>query len=198
MTDPADTTGTTIPDAGNTQVPETSGPDGTAAPTVPVAPETKGDATAEGQVPESYTFTMPDGVELDKAAADEFSVIAKEFKLSQEGAQKIADIGAAMVQRQAQEHAKTVEGWVQAAKADKDIGGDKFSENLGVAKAAIDKFGSPELKALLDSTGIGNHPAVVKFAFAVGKAISEDGFVPGAPKVAVAVDKAKVMFPTMN
>lgn len=201
MTDNTAGAGTPSNDAGEpnstdvTAVPGT----GTANPT-----DTPKDAASsqepkatEPVVPESYDLKMPDGVQLDSAAADEFSAIAKELKLDNDAAQKIADVGAKMVQRQVESHAKLVESWTEQVKTDKDIGGDKLDANLGIARNAIDTFGSPELKALLNSTGIGNHPEVVKFAFKVGKAISEDGFVKGAPK-GPASDPAKKMFPTMN
>jgi hypothetical protein len=103
-----------------------------------------------------------------------------------------------MAQRQADAHAQLVETWTEQVKTDKEIGGDKLAENLGVARKAIDTFGSPELKALLNSTGLGNHPEVVKLAFKVGKAISEDGFVSGSPKGNTTNDPAKKLFPNMN
>lgn len=148
-------------------------------------------------VPEAYEFKMPDGVELDKAAADEFSAIAKEMGLDQEQAQKVADVGAKMAQRQAEAHARQVEAWVGEVKADKEIGGDKLDENLGVARKALDTFGTPELRDLLNASGMGNHPAVIKAFYKVGKAISEDGFVKGSPPGA-STDPAKTMFPSMN
>ena len=44
---------------------------------------------------------------------------------------------------------------------------------------AIETFGTPELRSLLDSTGMGNHPEVVRLALKIGKAISEDTIVRG-------------------
>jgi hypothetical protein len=102
-----------------------------------------------------------------------------------------------MATRQAEAHAQLVETWTEQVKTDKEIGGDKLDQNLGIARKAIDTFGSPELKALLNSTGLGNHPEVVKLAFKVGKAISEDRFVTGSPKGAE-TDMAKKLFPNMN
>ncbi len=175
-------------------------PAGTADPAANPAPDagTQDPKPTEPVVPESYELKMPEGVELDKAAAEEFTAIAKELKLDQAAAQKLADIGAKMATRQAEAHAQLVDAWTEQVKTDKEIGGDKLEENLGVARKAIDTFGSPELKALLNSTGLGNHPEVVKLAFKVGKAISEDGFVNGAPKGNVSNDPAKKLFPNMN
>lgn len=185
-------TGTPTPDAGNAT------PDGQAAPAAatttpetPAAPEVK-----EPVVPESYEFQMPEGVKLDDEAAKEFTAIAKELKLDQPTAQKLADVGAKMAQRQAEQHAQLVDTWTEQTKADKEFGGDKFGENLAVAKTALDRFGTPELRDVLNMTGMGNHPEVIRAFYRVGKAISEDGFVKGAP--AASSDPAKKLFPSMN
>jgi hypothetical protein len=200
MTDTTAATSTPSTDAG-----EPTTTDSTAAPAAGTTATAPTDATStqdtkptEPVVPEAYDLKMPEGVELDQAATTEFTAIAKELKLDQAAAQKLADIGAKMAQRQADAHAQLVETWTEQVKTDKEIGGDKLAENLGVARKAIDTFGSPELKALLNSTGLGNHPEVVKLAFKVGKAISEDGFVSGSPKGNTTNDPAKKLFPNMN
>lgn len=152
---------------------------------------------AEPVVPESYDLKMPEGVELDKAAAEEFTALAKEMKLDQATAQKVADVGAKMAQRRAEAHATLVQSWADSAKTDKEFGGDKFAENLAVARKAMDTFGTPELKSLLDSTGLGNNPEVIRAFFRAGRAISEDGFVRGQGTPAQ-TDTAKKLFPNMN
>lgn len=200
MTDTTAGTGTPSNDTGDatttdsTAVSTTSTADATATSTDAGTQDTK---TTEQVVPESYDLKMPDGVQLDSAAAEEFTTIAKELKLDQAAAQKLADVGAKMAQRQAEAHAQLVDSWTEQVKTDKEIGGDKLDENLGIARKAIETFGSPELKDLLNSTGLGNHPEFVKLAFKVGKAISEDRFVTGAPK-GPETDMAKKMFPSMN
>jgi hypothetical protein len=202
MTDTNAGAGTPSNDAGEPTTTET-----TAAPAAGTAAPAPADAATAGTqdpkptepvVPESYELKMPDGVELDQAAATEFTAIAKELKLDQAAAQKLADLGAKMATRQAEAHAQLVETWTEQVKTDKDLGGDKLEENLGIARKAIDAFGSPELKALLNSSGLGNHPEVVRLAYKVGKAISEDRFVSGAPKSNTSNDPAKKLFPNMN
>lgn len=158
----------------------------------------KGTTAQAPVVPETYEFKMPEGIELDKSAADEFSTIAKEYKLTQEQAQKVAEVGAKMVQRQAEAHKAQVQSWIEAVKTDKEIGGDKLNENLAIARKTIDQFGSPELKDILNATGLGNHPEIVKMAYKIGKSISDDGFVRGASSKADANDPAKKLFPGMN
>ena len=185
---------TTTTDAGEPKTTDVTAADTTTATTDTQAPDTQAPVAA---VPDSYEFTMPEGVALDKTAADEFTAIAKELKLNQADAQKVADVGAKMAQRQAEAHLQLVESWVESVKADKEIGGDKLAENLAIARKAIDTFGTPELKDVLNATGFGNHPAVIKAFYKAGMAISGDRFVSGSPK-GPETDMAKKMFPNLN
>lgn len=194
MSDETAVTATPDKDGGNASA------DGTEVTTAatPDANTTTTETKAETpQVPEAYEFAMPEGMQLDKAAADEFSAIAKELKLDQATAQKVADVAVKQAQRQAEAHTKLVESWVEQVKTDKEIGGDNLEQNLAIAKKALDTFGTPELKDVLNSTGLGNHPAVIRAFIKAGKAISDDGFVTGSPKGAE-TDMARKMFPTMN
>lgn len=190
--------------AADSSTPPTEGTQTTTPPSTPPAGEPpKDEGTGEPPkgdepvVPETYEYTMPEGVDLDKAAADEFSTIAKELKLTQEQAQKVADVGAKMAQRRAEEHVRMVEGWIEAVKTDPVVGGDKLEENLAVARGAVDTFGDQELKDLLNTSGIGNHPAVIRAFVKAGKAISQDGFIKGTAKTSEN-DPAKKMFPNMQ
>lgn len=144
----------------------------------------------------AYDLKMPEGVELDKAAADEFTTFAKDAKLTPEQAQKVADIGAAMIQRQAQQFATTIETWQTAVKTDPEIGGDKLDATLASAKSVLATFGKPELTAVLDQTGLGNHPELIRLLANIGKKMSPDTFV-GGKQEPVAADPAKLMYPSM-
>lgn len=180
------------------QTPDTSSVQQTAQTDAQVT-DTKpeGDKPAEPQVPETYTFEMPEGIALDQAAQDEFSAVARELKLDQATAQKVADVGIKMAQRQQEIFETTKAAWVEQAKTDKEIGGDRFDQSLALAVKTLNAFGSPELKDVLNASGLGNHPAVIKLLVKAGKAISEDGFVTGAPRGAD-TDPAKKLYPNMN
>lgn len=147
--------------------------------------------------PESYDFKMPEGQELDSETLAAFTDVAKDLKLSNEAAQKILDkMAPAMEARMARsvEVAKTT--WREQATADQEFGGEKMSENLAVAKKAMDEFATPELRKLLNDTGLGNHPEVIRVFYRAGKAISEDSFINGTRKPAGANDDpAKRLFP---
>lgn len=152
-------------------------------------------------VPEKYDLKTPDGVALDEAALAEFEPIAKELKLTNEQAQKLADIHTKRMQEteraNAEQWKQTTANWVNDIKADKEIGGQNLDTSVRHAQAALAKFGTPELKAQMDATGMGNHPELVRVFARIGKAMAEDNFIQSG-KDGVVGDPAKRMFPTMN
>lgn len=175
----------TASDAGTQQA--TPGTQPAAATTAPASPEGDAGKAADAVVlPEKYEFKAPEGHTLDDSVVAAYSEVARELKLPQDAAQKIVDrltpvMTASMVQR-AQAFYSDIGGapdtWATAAQTDKEFGGDKLNENLAVARKAM-AFSTPELRALLDKTGMGNHPEIVRWMFRVGKAVSPDTFVGG-------------------
>lgn len=130
--------------------------------------------------PESYEFKAPEGTQFDDAVIGAFSEVAKELNLPQDQAQKVLDKMAPVIAaRQAEQFQAARTEWAEAAKTDKEFGGEKLTENLGMAKKALDTFATPELRALLEESGLGNHPEVIRMFYRTGKAISEDRFVAG-------------------
>lgn len=184
-----------MPDGSQTtQQPEPQvDPAAVAAPTTSPAPATDAPAAdpQEGQPPAaapaegktdteiSYEFKVPEGVTLDAEVTGEFQALAKDAKLPAESAQKMVDLAIKLQEKQADAARAITESWAKATVADKEVGGDAHAANLATAKKAIEAFGSPELKQLLDTSGLGNHPEVVRFAYRVGKAISEDKVLTG-------------------
>mgnify|MGYP000010478081 CR=1 FL=1 len=136
-----------------------------------------GKPAAEAQATEIvYDFKVPEGVELDTAMADEFKALAKDAKLPADTAQKVVDLAIKREQHRAQAFAKQVEDWRKQVEADPELGKE---ENLAAARNFVNTFGDDELKGLLNSTGMGNHPAVVRAMLKASKATSEDRFVAG-------------------
>ena len=135
--------------------------------------------TPEG-APESYEFKAPEGTQFDDAVLGAFSEVAKELNLPQDQAQKVLDKMAPVIAaRQAEQFQAARTEWAEAAKTDKEFGGEKLTENLGTAKKALDALATPELRTLLEESGLGNHPEVIRVFYRAGKAISEDRFVAG-------------------
>lgn len=204
-TTPADTSAT-IPAAAAADVSVDATPQAPAAKTDATAAEVKTDETAAAPakvVPEKYEFTAPDGTELDAEALGEFEGIAKDLKLSQEEAQKVTDIGAKLAQKWETKQADMIQQaaaeWAASATADPEYGGDKLTESLVTAKKALDAFGTPELRSLLNDSRLGNHPEVIRFMVRAGKAISEDRMVTGgAGPASGAQSTAKSLYPNQS
>lgn len=70
--------------------------------------------------------------------------------------------------------------WVATLKADPDLGGAQFVQNVELAKRAAERFGGKEFREALEASGYGNHPLMVKTFVAIGKAMAEDRLAVGA------------------
>lgn len=174
--------------------------DASAAPADAAAPEQTGaegeqktdDSTDEQKpadgAPEAYeAFTAPEGVVLADSVLEVAQQAFKDANLSQEKAQSLIDKltpAIAQAQQEALDAAiqSQITDWVAAAKADEQIGGDKLAPALANANRVVDTFGSPELRDMLITSGLGNHPAVIKFCDAIFSKISPDTFVAAAPR----------------
>lgn len=142
----------------------------------------KGDEGKAGDADFVFELKLPEGIEVDQPTLDAFEAVAKDKTLSPaERAQKIVDLAAKREQDRIELHKQRIAGWADEVRNDKDIGGDKLPDTLSTAKKAVD-LGGPELRELLNVSGMGNHPVVVRFMHTVGKALSEDRFERGQPK----------------
>ncbi|MCK4710391.1 MAG: hypothetical protein KAU21_17380, partial [Gammaproteobacteria bacterium] len=145
--------------------------------------------------PDTYAdFVMPEGIQLTEPLITEATALFKEDNLTQEKAQKYIDLAAKQVQAgsEAQINAfnQLTSDWRDQSKSDSEFGGDKFDESVKVAQAAVNKYGTPGLKTLLEEHGVGNHPEVVRFMVRVGKTLKED--VPGSPGAATSQAQSRV------
>tara|TARA_R110000796_G_scaffold9078_3_gene31204 strand:- start:5584 stop:6204 length:621 start_codon:yes stop_codon:yes gene_type:complete len=175
-------------------------PDSTDAPTDVQSEEAESEEpTAENQPPDvDYNFTLPDGYTADEDLTADLKSFAKENNLNAEQAQKIADMGVQMQAKQSADYQKQVDAWKEQVKTDEVVGGENFEANVSFAKKALNAYGDQELNDLLVSTGFGNHPAIVRAFYKMGKSVSEDTLVVANGTNTDAKDTASVMFPNMT
>lgn len=164
--------------------------------------EQQGQAAAPQGAPEAYEFQLPEGYELNAEVGEEFSAYAKELNLSQDKAQVAVNMGVKLIEsfqaKQLEAFQKQQQLWRDEVVNDKEIGGQQLNENLSYAAKVLDTY-APDLRQVLNDTGLGNHPAFVKAFVKIGKAISEDRLVGGAQQQGAAPrDAAQVLFPNMN
>lgn len=126
--------------------------------------------------PEAYAdFTLPEGIEIDKAQLEAAKAQFKEAGYSQEQAQKAIDLHIKGMQEQQEVFMQTRKEWVNEIKADKEFGGDKFDQTVKGAQLALRKFDTDgTMVSLLETSGFGDNPGVVKFLARVHAAMGED------------------------
>jgi hypothetical protein len=160
-------------------------------------PEAKPEVKPDGDPYAGLKVDLPKEIELDEAGLAEFKALAGKHNISPEAAQALLDMYVDRIGSWAEQVQAQSEAWVEQTKADPDIGGGKLAEALKFAALTRSKFGTPELDAVLDSTGLGNHPAVVKFFVAIGKQLSEDTLVQGGPKGDGPRTLAQILYPDL-
>lgn len=140
--------------------------------------DAKKEETPEKVVPEKYELKAPEGSHLDAQALERISLEAKEKKMSQEEAQALLDREHKTVsdfkQKQQDDLKRETEAWVNTLKDDKDFGGQNYTKNVEHAHRALKKYGSPAFVDLLEKTGLGNQPDLVRMLSAVGREMGED------------------------
>lgn len=154
-------------------------------------------AVVEG-APEAYAdFTLPEGVTLDTELV---KGLAKELNLPQDKAQKVADAAAALAQKGVQAQVAEIERvrgtWADDVRNDKEFGGEKLAENLSRAKSAMDATTTPQLRMLLDRTGLGDHPEVIRHFLKIAPQYLQDTHVPSDKSPNAGKSAAERLYPT--
>ena len=168
----------------------------------------KGDKEGEGDdakpsivgAPEGdYDIKLPEeltakGMTFDKEVFDLVAPELKAMDLSNDAAQRLTQVYAEKVlpalaargeaQAQAAQDRQAAEirrEWADASRADPEIGGAKFDETVDACAAVWTKFGikpGEGVRLILDDSGIGNHPDMLRFLKRVAQATGEGKFVP--------------------
>ena len=166
-------------------------------------------ATPEGGeakvgAPEKYELKAGD-IALPAEVLAKYEPLFREAGLTNEAAQKLVDMRIAEVNAQESTAVENLVAqhteWLDATKADGEIGGANLDTSVKHAQSAIARFGSPELKSFLDLSGAGSHPELVRAFARIGKAMAEDVIVTGnnatTPDNSFAAG-ARKMFPSMK
>jgi hypothetical protein len=166
-----------------------------------------GDEAKPEGAPEAYELTAPEGMTLDAETLDLATPIFKELNLSNEQAQKLMPVAGEFAKRIQQagqqqmlaEVATQRAAWGQEAKADPEIGGKNWDASVTTTAKALDTLGfekgSP-FRVLLEESGLGNHPEMIRAFVRVGKAVSEDSdFVRGNAGAQTESNPARLLYP---
>lgn len=162
------------------------GPDTIAAPegtdTIPGADTSPGTDTQPGTdsvSPPDYTsLTLPEGMIVDDNLFGEFKAEAAEAKLDPDSAQKFLAIGHKLLTAQNEANLATFTAtqnqWLAEVNAFPEFtGAEAREQSLASIGRVLDEFGTPEVRQLMDLTGAGNNPAMVRMLLNISKALNE-------------------------
>lgn len=144
--------------------------------------------------PEGYDYGLEKGQEYNKEVLDWYGNVSHELGISQEKSKLMFDRYNEMQQEQIrlaeQQQIKAEEDQVSQLKED---WGPEFEKRLELAKRGIDRLGGDNLKEILNTSRLGNHPALAKAFAEVGAMISEDPSITGksASKYGMSSEDAK-------
>lgn len=149
--------------------------------TTPKTPD--GKETPAPGAPEKYELKRPEGGPITDEDLKRFEGTARALNLSQQQAQDLLDrLDADAVARTEAQSA----AYLTELKADKDLGGDKFTTTTALAKKGLDAalHDSPAaerelIHAFLAESGLANHKALVRMFARIGHMVSEDTLVGG-------------------
>lgn len=146
-----------------------------AAPVEGVAPEAATDVKTDAAPVEAKPLALADlkfaeGFKADEKALEAFLPVANELGLKAEHVAKLVEhvAKADAVKAQAEQAA------IEKQQAEWAAQLAPMKADLPLAIRAFNKFGTPELRAMLDNSGFGNFPPLVAAFAAIGKAMAED------------------------
>jgi hypothetical protein len=141
------------------------------------APE-KPAITAEPAKPEVFELEAPKDGLLTKEYVTQFQKDAIAAGLSKDEAKDLLDTQYRAVKEYDDRTKVSVEkakqDWREMSKADKEIGGDNFNKTAELSRRVVEKFGNEAFRKLLNESGFGNYPEVLRFLSKIGSAFSED------------------------
>lgn len=141
-------------------------------------------------VPEKYEFKLPEGSKLDAKHQEALTAFAKARGLSQEDAQALLERDnlalKAQVEKVDADYKGFVDGLRKQSEADPEIGGPRLNESVEKAGRVLGRFDpAGKVKQVLDESGYGNHPEVIRFLNKIFASMKEDELViPAMPPTA--------------
>ena len=162
--------------------------------------------TSQEQSKDSYTITVPEGMVLNESLMKSVTPMFHEMGLDNEQVQRLSDAYSEVQKITDVENGKVTEQafqeqvatWQQEVKADKELGGAKYDENLTIANTALKQFTTPEYRQRLEETGEGNYKETIRAWYKVGKELSEGRMISGQAAAGETLSLARKIFTTMD
>jgi len=139
------------------------------------------DEKAEGDNDVVYDLKLSDDNVLGQDELNSVLEFAKENKLAPELAEAVwkrenellSKLGDAESKRQDDE----LKEWRSSVINDPDMGGEKLKITTENARRAVKTFGSEDFTKVLNETGYGDHPEIVRFLSNIGSLMNDDALI---------------------
>ena len=139
-----------------------------------------GEGSGEAPDPGAYRLELAQQYEADRDNVDAFAAHCRNLGMSREQAQASLDFSVRLHEEQRAAFARQRRDWRSEIQADPDFGGRHFSASCVAAKRALAAFDdSGEVRRMLEETGYGDNPAIIRVFARIGRAMAEDRFIPG-------------------
>ena len=139
-----------------------AGAAGGGAPADGAASTPAADATGSGppSVPERYE--LEPGVEAYHDLIAAVSPLFRKAGLTQAQFVVVAKAQKLAIDREAEARQRTFAEWSDRAKSDPEYGGEQYEANLRSAQAVIQRYGNADVLQVLNETGAGFHPEMIR------------------------------------
>jgi hypothetical protein len=142
--------------------------------------------------------SLPEGYEVDHTLLREATPVFRSLGLTNDQANRLVPLAAKVQERLIDslndEFAATKAEWAELAKKDPEIGGAKWKQTerlLGVALDAAGVGPKSEFTRLMNESGLGNHPAIIRGLRSIGEALTRKGTSSGRHKP----DRTEILYP---
>lgn len=176
--------------------------------------EKKDEASQSGEpapLPIFEPFTLPEGLTADPEAFTNLTNMLSEFEVTTKAEHaEVQKLGQSLIDRHVEQLNKTIKQvsdawtqnwenqkttWFESFKSDPEIGGNRMDTTLSAARQFIRTHGGTpeqqqEFRDLMNTSGVGNHPAVIRMLAKANLAMSEGK--PLAASAPVGEKKGKV------
>ncbi len=143
--------------------------------------------------PEKFDWKIEGDPAFVSTITGKFEPVARKLGLTNDEAHGVYGAFADVMRSNVEKMHKT---WVDALQQDKEIGGDKLEESLGLANSIVQKYGSDEFRDLLKG-GLRHNPALVKMLVKMAKDVGGDR-LPRVSEQPPGRGKGSNWYPTMN
>lgn len=130
------------------------------------------------QEPVEYNFdgvASENGANIGEADISTIRELGKELNLTNDQARNLLAKSDKYVNQNLQAKLQPmVMGWINEIKNDPQLGGDHFTETRGNLSRAIKRYGGDGAWEILNASGLGAHPAIVRMLAAVGRELAEE------------------------